>query len=266
MAPRTEHVRAWNGQINTRVHIAGSGAPLVFLHGASGLEWDEFLDDLAARHTVYAPEHPGTTPGDPDGIRPLDSLWDLVLYYDELFDALGLDAPVVVGHSFGGMVAAEVAANFPRRVSKLVLISALGLWRDDAPIPNYMVMTPEELVPLAVADQDGPVARQMLTPPDLESEPGQTAVLQATWALACTGKFVWPIPDRGLRKRLHRVSSPTLIVWGHRDNLVKSLYAAEFQGAIAGSRVEVLENAAHLPHVEQRERTVSLINDFLGGG
>ena len=52
------------------MHTAGSGDPVVFLHGAGGLEWDAFLDGLAERFTVYAPEHPGTTPGDPDGIKP----------------------------------------------------------------------------------------------------------------------------------------------------------------------------------------------------
>jgi len=265
MAPSTQDVRAWNNQITTRVHRAGSGDPLVFLHGAAGLQWDAFLDGLAERFTVYAPEHPGTTLGDPDGIKALDDLWDLVLYYDELFDALGLDAPAVVGHSFGGMVAAEVAATFPRRVSKLVLISALGLWRDDAPVPNFMVMTPQELVPLVVADPNGPVAATLLQEPDLESEAGQTAVLQATWSLACTGKFVWPIPDRGLAKRLHRIAAPTLIVWGHQDRLVTSVYADEFQRAIAGSRVEVLEGAAHMPQLEQPERTLAAVTEFLGG-
>jgi pimeloyl-ACP methyl ester carboxylesterase len=161
------------------------------------------------------------------------------------------------------MVAAEVAASFPARVSKLVLISALGLWRDDAPIPNFMVMTPEEFVPLLVADQSGPVAQTLLAPPDLESEEGQTAVIQGVWSLACTGKFIWPIPDRGLNKRLHRVTADTLIVWGHRDNLVKSVYADEFRERIRGSRVEVIENAAHFPHLEQTERTLELVNEFL---
>jgi pimeloyl-ACP methyl ester carboxylesterase len=265
MAPSTQDVKVWDERITTRVHSAGRGDPVVFLHGAAGLQWDGFLDGLAERFTVHAPEHPGTTLGDPDGIRSLDDLWDLVLYYDELFDALGLDAPAVVGHSFGGMVAAEIAATFRRRVSKLVLISALGLWRDDTPIPNYMVMTPEELVPLAVADQSGPVAAAMLAAPDLDSEAGQTAVIQATWSLACTGKFVWPIPDRGLRKRLHRIVAPTLIVWGHQDRLVKSEYADEFNRAIAGSRVEVLEGAAHMPHQEQPERTLASVTNFLGG-
>ena len=176
MAPTTQSLSVWDGRITTRVHTAGSGDPVVFLHGAGGLEWDPFLDGLAERFTVHAPEHPGTTPGDPDGIKALDHLWDLVLYYDELFDALGVDAPAVIGHSFGGMVAAEVAATFRRRVSKLVLLNALGLWRDDAPIPNFLVMTPDEFVPLMVADQSGPLAQRFLTPPDMESEAGQTAV------------------------------------------------------------------------------------------
>ena len=114
----------------------GSGEPLVFLHGAYGLTWDPFLEKLAESFTVYAPEHPGTTPGEPDGIQALHDLWDLVLYHYELFDVLGLAAPRLVGYSFGGMVAAEVAATAPERVSKLALIAPLGLWRDDAPIPE----------------------------------------------------------------------------------------------------------------------------------
>jgi pimeloyl-ACP methyl ester carboxylesterase len=259
----TQTLQLWDGRIETRIHQAGSGDPVVFLHGAAGLQWDPFLDGLAERFTVYAPELPGTTPGDPDGIRALDNLWDLVLFYDELLDALGLDSAALVGHSFGGMVAAEVAASFPARASKLVLISALGLWRDDAPVPNFMVMTPEEFVPLLVADQSGPLAQTLLTPPDLESEAGQTAVIQTVWSMACAAKFIWPIPDRGLSKRLHRVAAPTLIVWGHRDNLVRTVYADEFRDRIRGARVEVIENAAHFPHVEQTERTLELVTAFL---
>lgn len=265
-AKRTEQVTVWEGRVTSRVHIAGTGPPLVFLHGAMGLQWDPFLDGLAERCTVYAPELPGTTPGDPDAIGAIDDVWDLVLCYDELFDALGLDSPTVVGHSFGGMVAAEIAATAPGRVSRLVLIAPLGLWRDDAPIPQFMTMTPEELVPLVVADQTGPMAQMMLTPPDLETEAGQTAVLQTVWSMACAGKFIWPVPDRGLHKRLHRVTAPTLIVWGHRDRLASPVYAEEFRSRIANSRVEVLENAAHVPQVEQQESTTRLVAEFATAG
>lgn len=262
-ATDTRTLSTWAGAIHPRVHIAGEGPPLVFLHGAAGLVWDDFLDDLARSFTVYAPEHPGTTPGDPDGVKPLDDLWDLVLSYYELFDDLGLDAPAVVGHSFGGMVAAEVAATNPDRVSKLVLVSPIGLWRDDAPVPNYMVLTPEQLAERTFVDPQGAVATKVLGLPE-DPEAQADAMIQLTWSLACTGKFVWPTFDCGLAKRLHRITAPTLIIWGHRDGLVSPVYADEFATRIADARVEVLENAAHMPHLEQQSRTVGLVADFLG--
>lgn len=260
-ATATRTTTAWAGRVQPRVHIAGEGPPLVFLHGAGGLTWDPFLDALAQRFTVHAPEHPGTTPGDPDGVAPIDNLWDLVLYYYELFDGLGLEAPTVVGHSFGGMVAAEVAATNPERVGKLVLISPVGLWRDDAPIPNWMTMTPEELTPLICADPQGAIAQQVFAMPE-DPDAAADAVIQFTWSLACTGKFVWPIPDKGLHKRIHRITAPTLIIWGHRDGLVPPLYADEFRRRIPGSRVEVLEDAAHLPQLERMDETVRLVTEF----
>ena len=113
VAVQERTLSVWGDQIHPRVKIGGQGPPLVFFHGPFGLKWDSFLDTLSQSHTVYAPEHPGTTPGDPDAIKPLDDWWDLVLYYYELFDQLELEAPVVVGHSFGGMVAAEGSSDRP---------------------------------------------------------------------------------------------------------------------------------------------------------
>ena len=135
----------WQGKVQSRALVAGDGPPLVFFHGAMGLNWDPFLDTLAESFTVYAPEHPGTTPGLPDAIKPIDNLWDLVLSYYEVFDELGLESPAVVGHSFGGMVGAEVAATNPSRVSRLALIDPVGLWRDDSPVKNWMATSPQDL-------------------------------------------------------------------------------------------------------------------------
>lgn len=248
--------------VDSRVHVAGDGPPLVFLHGAMGLQWDPFLDALAERHTVYAPEHPGTTPGDPDAIKALDDTWDLVLYYDDLLDQLGLDAPDVVGHSFGGMVAAEIAAQRRDRIGKLVLISPLGLWRDDKPVAQFLTMTPQEVAELAFADPAGDLAQAFLTLPD---DPDQLAdvLVGGIWAQACTGKFMWPFPDKGLHKRLYRVTAPTLIVWGERDRIAVPDYAAEFADRIAGARVERVAGAAHLPHLEQLSTVAPLVDDFL---
>jgi pimeloyl-ACP methyl ester carboxylesterase len=263
-------VSAWKQQVDTKVRVAGSGPPVVFLHGAFGLQWDPFLDALAERFTVYAPEHPGTTPGKPDEIKPIDNLWDLVLYYYELFDALKLDAPAVIGHSFGAMVAAEVAATNPARVSKLVLIGPVGLWRDDAPVRNWMATPMPELPKYLFADQNSPMAKIMAGgAATLAGGEVPEAVIdmqvQLMWSLACTGKFVWPIPDRGLRKRLHRIAAPTLIVQGKQDGIVPPLYADEFASKIANAKVLMVDGAAHLPQVEQPATVVPAVTRFLEG-
>src|SRR5262245_55664390 len=92
------------GPVRTRVLVAGTGSPVLFLHGAGGLFWDPFLEALAANHTVHAVEHPGG-PGSGEqaeaALAALPGLWELVLFYDELLDVLGLDTVQVVGHSFG---------------------------------------------------------------------------------------------------------------------------------------------------------------------
>jgi pimeloyl-ACP methyl ester carboxylesterase len=88
---REQTIAVWQGQVRLRVLTKGSGPALVFFHGSWGLDWDPFLDELARGFTVYAPEHPGTTPAAPDDIHHLDGLWDLVLCYDELLRALGRD-------------------------------------------------------------------------------------------------------------------------------------------------------------------------------
>src|SRR5579883_3368221 len=96
MAATSERtVTVWQGQVQARVKAAGSGPALVFLHSGYGLVWDEFLDLLARDFTVYAPEHPGTSDGLPDAVKPLDDVWDLTLFYEELFEQLGLKSAAV---------------------------------------------------------------------------------------------------------------------------------------------------------------------------
>ena len=259
---RERTLSVWRGQIQSRIHVAGQGPPLVYLHGAAGLMWDDFLEGLSQGHTVYAPEHPGTTPGDPDAIKPLDDLWDLVLYYYELFDGLGLESPAVVGHSFGGMVASEIAATAPGRVSKLVLLNPIGLWRDDAPVKNWMVMSPDDLGKELFSEPDGPVAKRVLAEPE-DPEERMTAKIQGIWNLGCTGKFTWPIPDKGLSKRLHRVQAPTLVIWGQQDGIVPAIYAQEFADRISGATSVIVERAAHVPQLEQLDQVSRLVKEFL---
>jgi pimeloyl-ACP methyl ester carboxylesterase len=252
-------VSVWQKKIESNIKVAGSGPPLVFLHGAGGLVWSEFLDLLAARHTVYAPEFPGTTAGDPDAVSQLDNIWDLVLYYDELLDALDLGPVPVVGPSFGGMMATELAANHPERVSKLVLMCPIGLWRDDVPIPNWMIVTPaSDLVKLLLYEPEGSLAKQMFGAPEPEAQ------ISMIWSMACTGKFIWPIPDKGLKKRIHRVQAPALILWGKQDRLVPPAYAHEFASRLPGARIELIDRCGHLLAAEHPARVAGAIEEFLG--
>jgi pimeloyl-ACP methyl ester carboxylesterase len=88
---------------------------------------------------------------------------------------------------------------------------------------------------------------------------------QFIWAQACTGKFVWPLPERGLKNRAHRIASPTLIVWGKQDRIIDAAYAQEFAGRIAGARTELVDGAGHLPHLEQPDAVAKAVHGFLSG-
>lgn len=267
MQQRTEirdtTLSVWNDRIKMHVKVGGSGPPLLYFHPAAGLIWDPFVDRLAEHYTVYAPEYPGTSPEDPREIHKVGSLWQLVLIYEEVIRRLGFgEAPVAVGQSFGGMMACELAASYPNIFRKLVALDPVGLWRDDAPVANWIAAPPEELPGLLFHDPEGEAAQAMLAMPE---DPEATVKAQAglVWALGCTGKFVWPIPDRGLGDRLHRIEAPTLIVWGKEDKLNPVVYAEEFGSRITGSRVEVIEGSGHIPQVEQMETTYKLVSEFL---
>ena len=257
-------IPVWQGQIHMRVRSKGSGPALVFFHGSWGLTWDPFLDALAESFTVHAPEHPGTTPGAPDEVHRLDGLWDLVLCYDELLQALGVESATFVGHSFGGMVASEVAAAYPGRARRLVLIAPLGFWRDADPIVNWMVLDLPQLRARIFRDPDGEPARRMFGATD-DPKAAAQARIRLMWAMGSTGKFIWPIPDKGLKKRIHRIAQiPTLLVWGEDDRLVPRVYAEEFARRLAHARTELIENAGHAPHLEQPETVGRMVREFLG--
>ena len=165
-AVKDKTVSVWGDKVHPKVRILGDGPPVVYLHGGYGPIETELLDELAKSFTVYAPEHPGITAGDEDSYKALDDMWDLVLYYYDLFDKLGLKSPAVVGHSFGGMIAGEIAATDPTRVGKLVLISPLGLWRDDSPIRNYIVTPQTDLPALLFKDQHHPSLKRITLNPE----------------------------------------------------------------------------------------------------
>jgi pimeloyl-ACP methyl ester carboxylesterase len=257
-------VSVWQNRVRIRVLSKGRGPSLVFFHGPWGLAWDPFLDELARSFTVHAPEHPGTSPDAHDDVYHLDGLWDLVLCYEELMAALGITRAALVGHSFGGMVACELAAAYPDRARRQALIAPLGFWRDPDRIVNWMMLEPGELRRHLFADPECEAARLMFPRSEVQDAAAIAARVRLVWAMGATGKFIWPIPDKGLKKRIHRVEAPTLLVWGEGDRLVPSVYADEFAGRLRDARVQMVANTGHAPHLEQPVAVARAVRDFLG--
>jgi pimeloyl-ACP methyl ester carboxylesterase len=262
VAPTTEIVKLQGGFVDNPVLIAGSGRPVVFLHGLIGQEWSNYLDDLARSFRVIAPMHPGSE--DPADLSLLDSFSDLVLYYDQLFDRLDLTDVDLIGHSFGGMVAAEIAVTLRARVNRLVLVDPLGLWKDEVPVADHLIVTAETRRKLFYHDLSAPeVAERLRESEDVAQR--QDEFLREFGSLAATSHFIHPIPERGLRRRLHRLGARTLLVWGSEDKLVPPSYASDYLAAINDVRSIVVEGAGHYCYLERPQEVARASLEFLSG-
>jgi pimeloyl-ACP methyl ester carboxylesterase len=261
--PRKKHVPVLGGELEITVNIAGKGKPVLYLHSAGGYYWDDFLDGLAEHYKVYVPHFPGTAPGRPNDIDKIDNLWDAVVAYEDLLDGLGLKKVRLIGHSFGGMLAAELAAQRPKAIEKLVLIAPVGLWRADAPytVADWCALSEAEIRDVLFYDKHHPNVVRRMTPPSGKDAEAMWTV-NFVWTLGCTGKVIWPIPDKGLRKRIHRINSPTVIVWGENDRLIPPVYAEEFHRSIPGSEVLRLPQCGHEPPLEQCSALSTRVLDF----
>ena len=257
-----------NGQVvivnGAEIEVAskGSGEPLVYLHGAFGYRgWHPFMDALAENFTVYAPIQPGFVDSAP-GPDDIDDLLDLTLYHFDLLDALGLESPNVAGHFLGGMIAAEMAAIRPNSVGKLVMAAPAGIWLDDDPGIDYFATPMEELRGILFAEPNSDAAKSVLPEPADDLERG-TQILERVRSLATVGRFLWPIPDKGLKKRMRRITAPTLVVMGEQDKIVPASYGDEFASRIAGASVQTIAGAGHMMMIEQPSEFAEAVRGFL---
>lgn len=249
------------GSIEVQVAKKGQGQPLVYLHGAFAYQsWHPFLDKLAEQFTVYAPVQPGFTEN--NGIDQIDDVLELALHHIDLLEALGLDKPDVVGHFTGGMIAAEMAAVCSHNVGKLVLAAPAGIWMDDAPGVDYFATPANELKSIIFADPNSALASATMPEAQTDEERG-TQAIERVRSLSTVGKFLWPLPDRGLKRRMGRIKSPTLVVVGENDQIIPASYADEFTNRIPGSKQHMMAGAGHMFMLEQPDQFATLVSDFL---
>jgi pimeloyl-ACP methyl ester carboxylesterase len=236
----------------------GKGEPLVFLRGAGGMTAeDPLLAELASRYHVYAPFLPGY--GETEECGTLRDMQDFALHGWDVVEALGLQNPILVGHSMGGMIAAEMAALSPNDVSRLVLICPAGLWLEDHPIPDIFTLLPFEMP--AYLFHDVEAGTKLMTSGMDFSDPKflQAYLIRNARQMGMAGKLLFPIPERGLAERLYRVKAKTVIVWGESDRLIPPIYGPAFQSAIAGSKLVNVPEAGHMVVMEKPAKVAEAV-------
>jgi pimeloyl-ACP methyl ester carboxylesterase len=244
-----------------RLLRAGSGPPLLYLHGSTDGAWLPAHAALAEAHTVLRPDLPGFG-GSADDER-IDSVHDLAFFCLDLLETLEIEHVALVGSSLGGWLAADLATIEPRRITRLVLIDAAGLRVEDCGQPDEFVLDTAQVVERAFHAPEQR-ERAMTAATAVEGDP---ALLEthlrnriATAHLAWNPYFHDPkLPDR-----LHRITAPTLIVWGREDGLVPLAHAHRWDELLPDARLEVIEDCGHVPHVEALPRFLELVAPFLG--
>ena len=182
---------------------------------------------------------------------------DYILYFRDLLDELGLDQAMLVGHSLGGWMAAELAVWYPERVKKLVLSNAVGIRVKGTPILDLFAMNIQEI---AAASFDNPAAALPLMPAEFNVDYLLTMYRERT----TLASLAWnPNYDPKLERRLSRVKCPTLIVWGKNDRLVPPAYADAFHRLVANSELVKLDDTGHMPMFEKHEEWSRIISEFL---
>jgi pimeloyl-ACP methyl ester carboxylesterase len=244
------------------VFEAGDGPPVLFLHGANGFAPDHpYVAPLAARHRLIAPSHPGFGKSAlPDWIDAVD---DIAYVHLELLDQLRLDRVDVIGCSLGGWIAAEMATKVPARFHRLVLVGPVGVKigpMDRLDVPDIFALPQTALERLLFHDPE-----RMRSDPDRLSDEQLSVMMRNRETLAL---LTWEpyMHNPKLRHRLHRVTTPTLLLRGESDGLVSADYLAGFARLLPDARTDTIAHAGHAPQIEQPDSFVNRVLAFLDAG
>ena len=246
------------GGIAVETIIAGTGPPLLFLHGGDYVAQNRpFLDRLARRWRVVAPRHPGfgATPR-PHWFR---TVHDIAYLYLDLLDRLALDDALVVGSSFGGWIALEIAVRSEARIGRLVLLDTLGVklgGREERDIADIYALPAEEVLGRLFVE---PVH---VVPDYAKLDDGE--LLAIARDREATALYGWKpyMHDPALGHWLHRLTRPTLVLWGAEDGVVTPGYGERLTAALPNARFELVAEAGHYPQIEQPERVAAAIERF----
>ncbi len=245
------------GQVDVTVTERGGGRPFLLLHGGAGpLSVAGFADLLVetAHLRVITPTHPGFggTPH-PEALR---SPGGLAAVYNALLDALDLHDVILIGNSVGGWITAEMAIAGSPRVSRVVLVDAVGIEVPGHPVADFFSLTMDQVAELSYHDPDSfRIDASAMPAAQREAMAGNRAALAVYAGTAML--------DPTLSDRLDAVTAPTLVLWGDSDRIVDTEYGRAFAAAIPGARFEVLPDTGHVPQIETPQQLLEAIRAFV---
>jgi len=253
-APFKRDTHTVNG-LKTTLFSAGEGEPLVFFHGAGIWHGVKFALPWTEKFRVIIPIHPGLDGADDD--PAMNDFHDYVMHYLDLFDALGIDRFRLVGFSLGGLIAAHFAAGHGDRLERLVLVGPAGLRGKERPKGDLFSLPPELIPSMLVSNLD-------TLKPYLPENPKDLDFLGARYREGGTlARLLWEHPyDTKLPRYLHRLTMPTLLVWGEDDKLLPVQNAQLWRQHLPKAEFQTFKGAGHLVLDEKRE-AVDAVQRFL---
>jgi pimeloyl-ACP methyl ester carboxylesterase len=260
---------------------AGSDGPvLVLLHGLAGCSagWAGLADRLGDRYRLIAPDLLGH--GQTAKPRGDYSVGAYATGVRDLLAVLGVERATLVGHSFGGGVAMQLAYLCPERAERLVLVASGGLGDEVSPLLRTISLPLSEfvlpLVMLTGVRDAASVLRALLRRIGLRTDPVVEEVLatygrltdrqaQRAFVETIRASIDWNGQRASARDRIRLAAElPTLIVWGTHDRVIPVEHARATHAAIPGSRLELFEGAGHFLPVEHPRRLAALLDEFVG--
>lgn len=253
----TDRVVTVRGTAISLIEHATGRRPLLVLHGAGGAgAWMPYHELLAQRYDVIAPDAPGF--GRSPESAHADTVEDLAFLYLDMIDELKLADPIVLGASFGGWLAAEIALLAGREISRLILVDPIGLRIPGAPVEDLFALAPAQKMQVLFHD---PAAAAGLFPtqPDIDFIMGmyrdEAAFARYAWAPFCS--------NPKLIRRLHRIRARTLVLWGEHDRMIPRAHGDAYAAGIPAARLEVVAGAGHAVLMERPVEAVEAIERFL---
>ncbi|MCY0878610.1 MAG: alpha/beta hydrolase [Firmicutes bacterium] len=236
---------------------AGSGAPLVLLHGGGGTGrafWAQLNVLSQQGWRVLAPDMPGFGLSDWfEGVQRIEHIGPILF---DWLNALNIASFIVGGNSMGGRVAMSMASHHPERVKALIILDSVGVTLPDVPVINPLTLPASEYMRGLVYD---PERYKQRTPYRTLADAQQLNRGRASFAQYLAHSAIAPDPELDLT----RLTMPTLLIWGREDRIVPLAYGKALHERLAQSELTVIDSCGHLPHIEEPELTSHLIHDFL---